>query len=87
MDGSGIDFIIMPLIIIPCVALWLGGMYYAAAHPRWWDAPSKPPPDIFERDILVASHPLYVPAPRAETVIPVARETEGSEEKKEATAI
>jgi hypothetical protein len=87
MDGSGIDFIIMPLIIIPCVALWLGGMYYVAAHPRWRDAPSNPPPDIFDRDILVASHQLYVPAPRAETVISVAKETEGSEGNREAAAI
>ena len=87
MDGSGIDFIIMPLIIIPCVALWLGGMYYVAAHPKWRDAPSNPPPDIFDRDILIASRPVFVPGQRTPVVLSEVVGAGGSEEKKEVTAI
>ena len=39
MDGSGINFVIIPLIVVPCLAGWLIGMYYAAAHPTWKGRP------------------------------------------------
>jgi hypothetical protein len=35
MDGSGIDFVLLPVIILPCLAAWLIGIYYADAHPVW----------------------------------------------------
>ena len=35
MDGSGIDFVLLPVIILPCLAAWLISIYYADAHPVW----------------------------------------------------
>ena len=35
MDGSSVDFIVIPIVAIICLATWLGGIYWADAHPRW----------------------------------------------------
>ena len=35
MDGSGIDFVLLPMIILPCLAVWLISIYYADTHPTW----------------------------------------------------
>lgn len=68
MDGSGIDFIILPVIILPIVALWLGGFYYADAHPKWKNAPSGSQPGYGLQEIAAAPEPLAVPMQRTAPV-------------------
>jgi hypothetical protein len=64
MDGSGIDFVIIPVIVLPILALWLIGMYYADSHPRWWAGPSGS-----QREIAAAAAPAVAP-PQAAVVVP-----------------
>jgi hypothetical protein len=68
MDGSGIDFIILPVIILPIVALWLGGIYYCDSHPVWRNGPSGSQPDYGPQEIAAAPEPLAVPMQRTEPV-------------------
>jgi hypothetical protein len=68
MDGSGIDFIIMPVIILPIVALWLGGIYYANAHPVWKNGPSDTRSGYGPQEIAVGPEPLAIPMPRTAPV-------------------
>jgi len=35
MDGSSIDFIVIPVVVLPLLALWLIGVSWCAAHPLW----------------------------------------------------
>jgi hypothetical protein len=55
MDGSGIDFVVIPIVVLPIIAFWLYGMYYADSHSRWLSGPSG------QREITAAA----VPAGRA----------------------
>ena len=40
MDGSGIDFVVIPIVVLPIIAFWLYGMYYVDSHARWSSGPS-----------------------------------------------
>ncbi len=55
MDGSGIDFVVIPIVVLPIIAFWLYGMYYADSHARWLSGPSG------QREITAAAAPA-VPA-------------------------
>jgi hypothetical protein len=35
MDGSAIDFIVIPIVAIISLVGWLVPIYWAASHPRW----------------------------------------------------
>jgi len=35
MDGSSIDFVVIPIVVLPLLAMWLIGVSYCAAHPLW----------------------------------------------------
>jgi hypothetical protein len=35
MDGSTLDLIVIPLVVVISLAAWLIAVAYAAAHPRW----------------------------------------------------
>jgi len=85
MDGSGIDFVIMPVIILPCLIVWLGGIYYVAAHPTWKNAPSAGPPAAYPETITVISQsgPATVPASGTATAVPGPR---AAQREAEATA-
>jgi hypothetical protein len=43
MDGSSIDFVVIPIVVIPLLALWLIGMYQADSHSTWRTGPSGGP--------------------------------------------
>jgi hypothetical protein len=60
MDGSGIDFVVIPIVVLPIIAFWLYGMYYADSHPRWLSGPSG------QREVTAAT----VPAARAVPAVP-----------------
>jgi hypothetical protein len=35
MSGSSIDYVVIPIVAVICLAVWLGAVYYSASHPRW----------------------------------------------------
>jgi hypothetical protein len=35
MDGSPIDLIIIPIVVVLSLAGWLVAVYWADSHPRW----------------------------------------------------
>jgi hypothetical protein len=61
MDGSSVDFIVIPIVAIICLATWLGGIYWADAHPRWG---SRATTVTREPDAIAGR----VPAPRQASV-------------------
>jgi hypothetical protein len=71
MDGSSVDFIILPLIMIPLLALWLGGIYFADSHPVWKNGSSDVQPAYGPQEIAAAPEPLAVPRPRTAVVVNV----------------
>ena len=44
MTGSSSAPIVIPIVAVFCLAIWLGLVYYADAHPRWKSqrAPRRP---------------------------------------------
>lgn len=51
MDGSAVDFIIIPIVVVPCLAAWLIAVYRASTHPKT----SRPAPTaIAEPDAIAA---------------------------------
>jgi hypothetical protein len=74
MDGSGIDFVIIPVVVLPIIAFWLIGMYYADSHPAWPSGPSGA-----HKEIAAAPAPVVIPAQVAAVILPqVTAEVEGS---------
>lgn len=63
MDGSGIDFVIIPVVLVPILAFWLIGMYYADSHAAWRVGPSG------QREITAAATPAVAP-PQAPVTVP-----------------
>lgn len=35
MTGSNLVLIVVPIVMVPALALWLGLVMYAGAHPEW----------------------------------------------------
>ena len=61
MDGSSIDLILIPVVVVISLAAWLIAVAYAASHPQWKHGPAAP------RDAPVTTLPgAGVPRPRAE---------------------
>lgn len=82
MDGSGIDFIVIPVIVVPCIAAWLIGMYYVNAHPTWKSGPSGSQRASGPLEIAAVTARVAVPAQRAARVAgarPAGDETSGSD--------
>jgi hypothetical protein len=68
MDGSGIDFVIIPLIVLPCLVVWLGAMFYASDHPEWRGSPYARQP----QEIATTPTQVVIPGQRtAEVESPV----------------
>jgi len=64
MDGSGIDFVVIPIVVLPIIAFWLYGMYYADSHPRWLSGPSG------QREITGSAVPAVPDARAVPAVVP-----------------
>ena len=41
MDGSSIDLIIIPVVVVISLAAWLIVVFYAVAHPEWKHGPAS----------------------------------------------
>jgi hypothetical protein len=67
MDGSSIDFVVIPVIVVPLLALWIIGMYYADSHLRWRTGPSGGPGAVSAGEVAAtpvrATVPAQAPAP------------------------
>jgi hypothetical protein len=57
MDGSGIDFVLLPVIILPCLTVWLISIFYADAHPVPKQGASLPRADESQAANLVEVSP------------------------------
>ena len=42
MDGSSIDLIIIPVVVVISLAAWLIVVFYAVTHPEWKHGPASP---------------------------------------------
>ena len=61
MDGSSIDLILIPVVVVISLAAWLIAVAYAASHPQWKHGPAAP------HDAPVTTLPgTGVPRPRTE---------------------
>ena len=61
MDGSSIDLIIIPVVVVISLAAWLIVVFYAVTHPEWKHGPAAP------HDAPVTTLPgTGVPRPRTE---------------------
>jgi len=65
MDGSGIDFVVIPVVVLPILAFWLYGMFYAGSHPTWPSGPSGA-----QREIAVGPASAVVPPQVAAVILP-----------------
>jgi hypothetical protein len=59
MDGSPIDYIIIPIVAIISLATWLAAIYWADSHPR---TTTERPASLAEPD-AVPTQPGTAPAP------------------------
>jgi hypothetical protein len=62
MDGSSIDFVVIPVIVVPLLALWLIGMYLADSHSRWRTGPSGGPSAVSAGEVAATPVRVTVPA-------------------------
>jgi hypothetical protein len=62
MDGSSIDFVVIPVIVVPLLALWIIGMYYADSHLRWRTGPSGGPSAVSAGEVAATPVRVTVPA-------------------------
>jgi len=56
MDGAAYDFIIIPIVMLPLLAGWLGMMFWADSHPR---TSPRPASVTYEPDAVTG--PVNVP--------------------------
>jgi hypothetical protein len=65
MDGSSIDFVVIPVIVIPLLVLWLVGMYHADSHAAWRTGPSGAPRAVTAGEAAATPAQVTVPAQAA----------------------
>jgi hypothetical protein len=66
MDGSGIDLIIIPVVVMISLAAWLIAVAYTASHPQWQHGPAAP-----QQARTTALPRVAAPRPRPEIPAPV----------------
>ena len=71
MDGSSIDLIIIPIVVVISLAAWLIVVFYAVTHPEWKHGPAAP-----QQAPATALPGAAVPRPRAEIRHPVRQPAE-----------
>ena len=71
MDGSSIDLIIIPVVVVISLAAWLIVVFYAVTHPGWKHGPAAP-----QQAPATALPGAAVPRPRAEIRHPVRQPAE-----------
>ncbi len=42
MDGSSLSLIVIPIVVMACLAAWLVIVYYADSHPLWRHQQARP---------------------------------------------
>jgi hypothetical protein len=43
MDGSSLSIVLIPIVVVICLAAWLIMVACAASHPEWKHSPASPP--------------------------------------------
>jgi hypothetical protein len=61
MDGSPIDLIIIPIVVVLSLAGWLVAVYWADSHPRWGGSHR---PEQADASAAAPSLPAVTVAPR-----------------------
>ena len=71
MDGSSVDLIIIPVVVMISLAAWLIVVFYAVTHPAWKHGPAAP-----QEARTTAPPGAAVPRPRTEIPGPVRQPAE-----------
>ena len=71
MDGSSIDLIIIPVVVMISLAAWLIVVFYAVTHPEWKHGPASR-----EDSPMTPLRGVGVPLPRTEIPRPVRQPAE-----------